>query len=814
MSTEEQQTINSLQANWIWIPNWVDSSPLNTTGRVVRFYRKFHLPSRPTSSVVLHFSADTRYKLVINGQRVAVGPARSSPLIWYYDTLDIAPYLHQGNNEVQFVVLRYFAATRGAMPFERTSFPGLTVVGCVETASETIDLGSGHPAWEAQVDESIQFPMGLVDDSFLHINERILPAVPSPPVKPTLYRIGTLNGDLPPWRLRPRVIPMPESSHASVNIIRALDSDASPDQWTAWLTHGQPLTLSGNSSHTLEVQADVHSTAFLRWTFHAPNNLSWVKLKVTYSEGYELSPRSYPFFRSKADRLDSTTGHLLGPYDEVTLDLLPSQTPTIYEPFWFRTFRLLRFELTTGPNPVDLLDFTATQTNYPMAIKASWDEPTNPSSSDIWAVSIRTMRNCMFDGYSDCPFYEQLQYAGDSRSVALFHYLLSGDDRLMRQAISNFAASVTPEGLPQSRFPSHVPQLIAGFSLVWILQVCDHHLYFGDKLYARSFLPRIDGVLEFFTNHVDSRGLVSRLPADVWQYVDWVTSWGATDEHPDKGVPTAGRKSNCHTYFSLLYVYALGQAAQLVRQVGRPGYAEEYEARAAVVRDAVRAHCYDGRYFTDSTVDVVDNIDNNNNDNSSDSENASAYSQHCQVFAVLAGAAAPGDCARLLREALVDRRFAKCSYMMKFYALRALSLAGEDVYETFWPTMWEPWRAMLANNLSTWEEDDVRQRSDCHAWGSVPVYEYCTELAGLRPIAPGWTKVLFRPRLGLSESVQARVALGKGNLASVSWETKGHGHKYVELRLEKAVRVISRLPGGEEVDHGVVDGLSFDYSEP
>ena len=118
------------------------------------------------------------------------------------------------------------------------------------------------------------------------------------------------------------------------------------------------------------------------------------------------------------------------------------------------------------------------------------------------------------------------RYSGDSRQVGLFHYLLSGDDRLMRQTLSNFAASVTFEGLTQSRFPSHVPQLIAGFSLYWVLQVCDHHLYFGDTPFTRSFLPRIDGVLDFFSAHIDDNGLVSGLPDDVWQYVDWVTTWG------------------------------------------------------------------------------------------------------------------------------------------------------------------------------------------------------------------------------------------------------------------------------------------------
>jgi hypothetical protein len=364
----------------------------------------------------------------------------------------------------------------------------------------------------------------------------------------------------------------------------------------------------------------------------------------------------------------------------------------------------------------------------------------------------------------------------------------------MRQAITNFAASVTFEGLTQSRFPSHTNQLIAGFSLYWILQVCDHHLYFGDTSYSRSFLPRIDGVLDFFESYVDDRGLVSGLPYDVWQYVDWVASWGATETHPDKGVPTSGRKSNLHTYFSMLYAWVLKSAANLSREVGRPALAPEYEARAASLVEAIRTHCYDGWFFTDSTAEIADK---------------DAYSQHCQVFAILSGVAKPEEHDWLLNQSLTSQSFSKCSYMMKFYVLRALSLAGDEMYESFWLEMWRPWRQMVDNNLTTWEEDDVRQRSDCHAWGSVPIYEYCTELAGIRPISPGASKLLFKPRLRLSEAITARVALGKDNLAIISWETANNGTKLVEFRLLQPTHLLSQLPGYEVKDHGVVNRLSL-----
>jgi hypothetical protein len=42
------------------------------------------------------------------------------------------------------------------------------------------------------------------------------------------------------------------------------------------------------------------------------------------------------------------------------------------------------------------------------------------------------------------------------------------------------------------------------------------------------------------------------------------------------------------------------------------------------------------------------------------------------------------------------------------------------------------------------------------------------------------------------------VALGRENLAAVSWSTLAGGKKQIELRLEKAVQVMSQLPGARK----------------
>jgi hypothetical protein len=201
---------------------------------------------------------------------------------------------------------------------------------------------------------------------------------------------------------------MPKETPIVLEVSRVVQSLVSTESWASWISNTNRLTLSENSEHTVELRAPVHSTAFLKWSFWAEYE-SEIKLKITYSEGYEHEPRSYPFFRTKTDRLDSKNGYLIGPYDEAVISI-PADRKIEYEPFWFRTFRVMKVEIiVSGHHPVHILSPEAVQVNYPLSVKASWEESGDAHSEKIWDVSIRTMRNCMFDGYSDCPFYEQLQ---------------------------------------------------------------------------------------------------------------------------------------------------------------------------------------------------------------------------------------------------------------------------------------------------------------------------------------------------------------------------------------------------------------------
>ena len=92
----------NITASWIW--------PADSDGRGFNlcsvFRRDFRLESAPASARIL-ITADSYYRLKINGQWIGDGPARAYPEHYQYDIYDISCYLRPGLNLVEATV-RYY----------------------------------------------------------------------------------------------------------------------------------------------------------------------------------------------------------------------------------------------------------------------------------------------------------------------------------------------------------------------------------------------------------------------------------------------------------------------------------------------------------------------------------------------------------------------------------------------------------------------------------------------------------------------------------------------------------------------------------
>lgn len=102
-------------AKWIWAAG-AKPSDYNDTIRAVRTVRL-----GAVRSASLHISADSAYRLHVNGRWVCDGPSRSWTHAHRYDVVELAPYLIDGENRIE-IIARYFGS--GSM-HRRPMHPGL-----------------------------------------------------------------------------------------------------------------------------------------------------------------------------------------------------------------------------------------------------------------------------------------------------------------------------------------------------------------------------------------------------------------------------------------------------------------------------------------------------------------------------------------------------------------------------------------------------------------------------------------------------------------------------------------------------------------
>ena len=103
LDTVDQSEAARLALGSIWIRP--EEAPPRAFG-VYHFRKTFDLASAPPRFVI-HATADNRYELFVNGQRVATGPARGDLNHWRFETLDIAKRSPAGPNVIAAVVWNF-----------------------------------------------------------------------------------------------------------------------------------------------------------------------------------------------------------------------------------------------------------------------------------------------------------------------------------------------------------------------------------------------------------------------------------------------------------------------------------------------------------------------------------------------------------------------------------------------------------------------------------------------------------------------------------------------------------------------------------
>ena len=90
-----------------WAARWISyPGASNNDYGIYHFRKSFNLEEIP-SSMIIHVSADNRYKLFVNGNLASLGPARGDVYNWNFETVDISKFLRKGKNVLAAVVWNY-----------------------------------------------------------------------------------------------------------------------------------------------------------------------------------------------------------------------------------------------------------------------------------------------------------------------------------------------------------------------------------------------------------------------------------------------------------------------------------------------------------------------------------------------------------------------------------------------------------------------------------------------------------------------------------------------------------------------------------
>ncbi|QUI21033.1 hypothetical protein HZI73_01415 [Vallitalea pronyensis] len=722
------------QATWIAPPSY-DKDKIE----VVYFRHTFSMDE--PCQLKISLSANSRYRLWLNGESVGYGPCNGDRWYHYYDTMDVSHYVKEGTNVMVAKVVTYPARegvdkdkTGPHKAFSNAAGPLFILSGkCVNKKGHTIhDVTTGHATWLCHQDtattwhaypytfwlgasqetvEGIKVPLDFKGlsihqeqwhDTIIKHDQGSMP-----------------HGVFPSFYLEERPIPfMQEEKGTFVKEMPIKLND------TPAFSMNRGDTIPPFSKRVMEVDAGELVTGFFHLsTIHGSDAM----VKILYSESYILSENG--FEQVKGIRDDCVNGHLRGYVDT----FYPSGNHDHFETFWYRVFRYVRIEVETKEQPLELSDIHYVKTGYPLK-EHSHVTSNEAWINQLWDMALRTLKNNMHEYYSDGPYYEQLQYTLDSLLESLFVFSVSEDTGLPKKAIMDFQQSLLPEGILQCSYPSDKIQVIPSFALYWIKMVHDYYWQTADKALVKRLRATIDTILDWYDRRIGSLGLIENIGH--WEFIDWVEGW-------DTGVPNACQygPSTAHNF---LYAYSLRVAAELMEVAERPYVAKEYHRRADAIIAQLNIYCWvneSGMYKEGPTSDT--------------------YSQHAQLFAVLAQAKEGQEAKKMLTTALHTDSIFKCSFPLTFFMFRALEKAG-IYHET--EKLWDMWKCLLDLNLTTIPERPFRQRSDSHGWSALPLYEYTRSFLGVRPAVPGWDVITVDPICSYVKNIEGSVSTPKGTV--------------------------------------------------
>lgn len=406
-------------------------------------------------------------------------------------------------------------------------------------------------------------------------------------------------------------------------------------------------------------------------------------------------------------------------------------------------------EIEDAPPGFKKEDIAKLDVHYPFDDGAASFDSSNPDLNAIWKLCRGTMKATSFSIGGVDGDRERIPYEADAYIQQLGWYCTTTDVTFPRYGWELLVNHPT--------WPTE--WIMFNVLLAW-----NDYQYTGDTAGLRRFYPDLKAKTLIALERPD--GLISTTqpptPPAVEASIHFTNPKGIRDivDWPRPGDSDGYEFKPVNTVVNAFHVIALRRMAEIAAAVGHTGDAAMFSTAASRTQGSINAKLFDpasGLYV--------------------DGEGSTHSSMHANFFPLAFGIIPPARQAKVI--AYLAGRNMDCSVYGAQFFLDALFEHGQA--DRAIALMTAPgdrsWLHMVRSGATmTWEAWNTKDKPNLdwnHAWGAAPANLIPRDLMGIRPIAPGFSKVLIAPRPGSLARAAIRVPTVKGAVSAAFDNTGG-----------------------------------------
>ena len=523
------------------------------------------------------------FKVFVNGEFAAYGPARG-PHGWFrMDEWDLSRVARKGDNRLSIVGVAYNTTTYYIVEHEPFLQAEVLADGKVLRAT-------GDGKWDANFTERVRKARRY---SLQRAQSEVYEV-------PRLLSNSLVVTNCPSVKLLERGAPYPkfeiDRSYRPTDVLsvalRTGDLGEAPNLW------GEKTSFLGRTYPDSELKYDP-AVDWWRRTIAAKGKFDGEEAKVDATRGvrYEGAINDTGFLRPKVKV--AKPGRLLVGFDEILvdgkLDFLKrfgcnnvvmwdvkeagEYDFESFEPYTFKFAEVVMLEGEATVEKLEMRTYKNPNATRECAMKDAADRKIFEAARESFAQNA-------VDVFTDCPSRERAGWLCDSYFTGPAEHFFTGKNEIERTFLRNFALAENFTHLPGGMVPMCYPgdhvnaNYIPNWSMWFILELANYLERTGDRETVDLLRPRVEGLLKFYAQYLNADGALENLPG--WVFVEWSHANDAKLVKDGVNWPS-----------NMTYADVLAKAARLYN---RPELAEQSEKLKGLIRE----RSYDGAWFRDN----------------------------------------------------------------------------------------------------------------------------------------------------------------------------------------------------------------------